>query len=317
MYKLAIIGAGQLGSRHLQGLKLSKLKSEIWVVDNNPTSLQVAQQRYEEGDANSNQTVQYTDSMEQLPAELDLAVVATSSKPRLMILKNLLTKVKVSYILLEKFLFTALADYDEALQLLQANHVKAWVNCPRRMFDYYAEIDSIMDKQQPIVMEYTGANWGLCCNSIHMIDIFMMLAGEKSYAADFSGIIPKVNESKRDGYVEFDGVVKGITPNGSTFRLVCIDDDSVHDQITLTNGSHQIIINEAEGYMSVNGNKHPIQIKYQSQLTGAVADSILQSGDCKLTPYAESAGYHKEFLQGILNVYNKVTGEIHDRCPIT
>ena len=50
MYKIAVIGAGQLGSRHLQGLKLSKLKSDIWVVDNNPNSLQIAQQRYEEGE---------------------------------------------------------------------------------------------------------------------------------------------------------------------------------------------------------------------------------------------------------------------------
>ena len=54
MYKIAVIGAGQLGSRHLQGLKLSKLKSDIWVVDNNSNSLQIAQQRYEEGEVNSN-----------------------------------------------------------------------------------------------------------------------------------------------------------------------------------------------------------------------------------------------------------------------
>ena len=39
MYKIAVIGAGQLGSRHLQGLKLSKLKSDIWVVDNNSNYL--------------------------------------------------------------------------------------------------------------------------------------------------------------------------------------------------------------------------------------------------------------------------------------
>ena len=33
MYKIAVIGAGQLGSRHLQGLKLSKLKSDIgWLI---------------------------------------------------------------------------------------------------------------------------------------------------------------------------------------------------------------------------------------------------------------------------------------------
>ena len=80
---------------------------------------------------------------------------------------------------------------------------------------------------------------------------------------------------------------------------------------------HHIIINEPEGFMSVDGNKQPVHIKYQSQLTGAVADEILLNGNCKLTTYFESSNYHKVFLKGILDVYNKVTGEMHDRCPIT
>ena len=93
MYKIAVIGAGQLGSRHLQGLKLSKLKSDIWVVDNNPNSLQIAQQRYEEGEVNSNQTIYYIQLIDQLPAELDLVVIATSYKTTInVILKSLLDK---------------------------------------------------------------------------------------------------------------------------------------------------------------------------------------------------------------------------------
>ncbi len=211
MYKIAVIGAGQLGSRHLQGLKLSKLKSDIWVVDNNSNSLQIAQQRYEEGEVNSNQTIYYLQLIEQLPTELDLVVIATSSKPRLTILKSLLAKVKVTNIILEKFLFTGLTDYDEAEQLLQINHVNVWVNCPRRLFDFYVEIDSMIDKQKPLVMEYTDSNWGLCCNSIHMIDIFMMLSGEKTYTACFDGIIPQVKDSKRNGYIEFNGTVNVLT----------------------------------------------------------------------------------------------------------
>lgn len=317
MYKIAVIGAGQLGSRHLQGLKLSKLKSDIWVVDNNPTSLQIAQQCYEEGEANSNQTIHYAQLVNQLPAELDFVIIATSSKPRLIILKNLLAKVKVANIVLEKFLFTGLGDYDEAAQLLQTSHVNAWVNCPRRLFDFYAEIDSMIDKQKPLVMEYTNSNWGLCCNSIHMIDIFMMLSGEKTCTADFGGIIPQVKDSKRKGYIEFDGTVNVSTPNGSTLRLVCVDVDATQHQITFTNGSHYIIVNESEGFMSVDGDERSIRMEYQSQLTGAVADEILLNSDCKLTTYAESANYHKVFLKGILDVYNKVTGEMHDRCPIT
>ena len=49
----------------------------------------------------------------------------------------------------------------------------------------YAEIDSMIDKQKPLVMEYADSNWGLCCNSIHMIDIFMMLSGEKPISLIF------------------------------------------------------------------------------------------------------------------------------------
>lgn len=54
-----------------------------------------------------------------------------------------------------------------------------------------------------------------------------------------------------------------------------MDDDTVQHQMTIINGSHHIIINEPEGFMSVDGNKQPVHIKYQSQLTGVVADEIL------------------------------------------
>lgn len=192
-----------------------------------------------------------------MPTELDPVVIATSSKPRLMIVKNLLAKVKVANIILEKFLFMGLIDYDEAARLLQTHHVNAWVNCPQRLFDFYTEIDSMMDNQKPLVMEFKDSNWELCCNSIHLIDIFMMFSGEKNYTADFSGIIPQVKYSKRNGYIEFDGFANVSTPNGSTLRLACRDDDTVLYQITIANGYHHIIVDESEGFMSVDGDESP------------------------------------------------------------
>ena len=47
MYKVAIIGAGQLGSRHLQGLKVAASPLEITVMDSNEDSLKVAKERYD------------------------------------------------------------------------------------------------------------------------------------------------------------------------------------------------------------------------------------------------------------------------------
>lgn len=317
VFNIAIIGAGQLGSRHLQGLKLSKLHSNIWVIDNSVESLMVAQQRYEEGGQNLNQVVIYDNSYDSLQQEIDLVIIATSSKPRLSILKDLLSKVKVSYIVLEKFLFTGLADYEEAKKLLDNKGVKAWVNCPRRLFDYYHQIDSIIDKARPTEIQYADVNWGLCCNSIHMIDIFMMLSGQQSYQADFSGVEPTVIESKRNGYIEFNGTIKIQTPNSSTLTLCCMDKVDNKGLIIITNGKNHIVLDESNKVMFIKGKEYPICMKYQSQLTGLVADEILQNGTCQLTTFYESSEYHKVFLTGILDVYNKITGEIHDRCPIT
>lgn len=317
MYKIALIGAGQLGSRHLQGLKLSILQSEIWVLDNNLDSLYIAKQRYEESPLNINQTIHYVQFMDFLPNSLDLVIIATGSKPRFSILQKLLYSIKVKFLVLEKFLFTRITEYEDAAKLFEKTSVKVWVNCPRRMYDYYIKLNSMIDKSLSLQMKYAAAHWGLCCNSIHMIDIFMMLSGEDSYTTDFTGLIPMILESKRTGYIELDGKIEIKTLNGSSLVLICRDDQVDSNQIDLLNGESHVIINEKEGKMSVNGIDKPIFIKHQSQLTGIVADNILTSGECLLTPYLESAEYHKPFLVGILDIYNELTGNQHDSCPIT
>ena len=45
---IAIIGAGQLGSRHLQGLKKAQLPMNIFVLDASEESLTICEQRYNE-----------------------------------------------------------------------------------------------------------------------------------------------------------------------------------------------------------------------------------------------------------------------------
>ena len=45
---IAIIGAGQLGSRHLQGLKKAQAPMNIYVLDANNDSLKICEQRYNE-----------------------------------------------------------------------------------------------------------------------------------------------------------------------------------------------------------------------------------------------------------------------------
>ena len=144
LYNIAIIGTGQLGSRHLQGLKTASSALTITVVDSSDESLKIAKERYNAVDEIGEKTIQYVKNIESLPAQLDLVIIATNSKSRALIVKRLLTHSSVKYLILEKVLFTQLSDYEEIGVLLKKKNVQCWVNCPRRMFGSYSMIKNSM-----------------------------------------------------------------------------------------------------------------------------------------------------------------------------
>lgn len=119
MYHIAIIGAGQLGSRHLQGLKSARLPMHIQVVDSSQAALDTARERYEQIDANPQVvSIDYLPYIDNLHSELDLVIIATGSKPRAEILKELLQKKIVKNLLVEKVLFPDLHSYHTIRDLL-------------------------------------------------------------------------------------------------------------------------------------------------------------------------------------------------------
>ncbi|MDH5645508.1 MAG: dehydrogenase, partial [Candidatus Heimdallarchaeota archaeon] len=79
---IAIIGVGQIGSRHLQGLTHLSIPSKIFLVDPIEASLDVAIKRYNEIEKNNiHELIKYYEISE-LPKILDLAIIATSSDIR-------------------------------------------------------------------------------------------------------------------------------------------------------------------------------------------------------------------------------------------
>ena len=316
MYNISIIGAGQLGSRHLQALKSSSLQMRIFVVDNCEESLNVAKERYEIIPRNVTQEVMYCLSILMLPPILDLVIVATSSKPRASIIRQLLEFTEVKNLILEKVLFPKLSEYDEVLQLLRTKKVNCWVNCPRRMYGMYQDIKEKIDRSQPVTMLFQETNWGLCCNSIHMIDLLMFMSGESAYTIDVSSLNNEIIDSKRPGYIELYGTIAITTEHGSSLKLVCEKDD-VTTRRTISNGDHLFEISETGGWWKDNGQVHYYKIPYQSQLTGLLADMILSIGYCPLSSFENSVKYHKPFVAAVLAHYNYILDIENDLCPIT
>jgi predicted dehydrogenase len=316
MYNIAIIGAGQLGSRHLQGLKLADLEMNIFVMDINEQSLLTAKERYDQAPNNEKfNKLQLCNSISGLPKELDLAIIATGSLMRAAVTEELLKSTIVRNIIFEKVLFPAIHQYSEIQRLLSANKINSWVNCARRMFEHCKMLKGIFDGSK-FDLTVKGENWGLGCNTIHYLDLFAFLTGSDEFSVSLD-LDKEILHSKRAGYIEFTGTVRGNNAVGASFSISSFKQYDRPVTVTISNSSNSILLEESAGKMSVNGVCSEIVVPFQSQLTGRLAEAILLQGACELATFEESVKLHLRFLKPLIDFYNSITGNNEDNCPIT
>jgi hypothetical protein len=323
MHKIVLIGAGQIGSRHLQGLKRADLNMSVFVVDTNQQSLETAKKRYEEIEhKNHIESIAYLTSIDLLPPCLDLAIISTGSIPRTDLTRCLLSSRKVENIVFEKFLFPSVSDYSSIEKELNDHKTRAWVNCTRRHFSFYKEMKKLLADSTSMEMRLTGSNWGLACNSIHFIDLFAMLTGRNDFEINTS-MLEKIIDSKRPGYVEFIGAINGKSLNDNNYCFSLTSGDDCGDLLLcISTEKYKITILEPEGKAYIefqNGEKteKEVKINYQSELTGMMAEQIILDHKSDLPAYSESADLHLRFLKPVMEFYNRKTGNNADFCPIT
>lgn len=287
-------------------------------MDSNDESLNIARERYDAVSPIGEKNINYVNSIDKLPSELDLVIIATGSKPRAAIVQSLLNHATVKYLVLEKVLFSSLADYNNVGRLLKDKGVRCWVNCPRRMYGMYKQIKETIDPTKPIYMTNADEDWGLCCNAIHMIDIFLYLTEETSYTVETKFLNDKIEDSKRDGYIEMTGKLEVKTEKGNILTLISEKNYDGEKNFMIENGENMYVISEGNGNWSMNGHFYQYSMPYQSQLTGVLADEILITGGCSLTPFNISVEYHKPFIEAMLAKYNDIKGTPDNNIlPIT
>ncbi len=323
--KILLIGAGQIGSRHLQGLKHIKTHTNIFVYDSSQTALKIAKERWEEVNVNFGGDIFFLDSMDALPREVNLVIIATDSKNRLSALQSLLQIAEVKFIVFEKFLFPATKDYDIASILLNKHNITAYVNCPRRLYPHYREIKELLSKDaEPFNFTFEGSNFGLASNAIHSIDLFNYFLGGELFSLDFSYIDEDIIQSKRKGYFELTGKLLGVNEHGSLMNICSYNTGTAKNLVTVSNSSRRYYISEREGYYMYaddNNNwqwkKIDFTVPLQSVLSYKFADDILQKSTCELITYDTSAQLHLQFLQGVIPLFEKLFSTKIDVCPIS
>lgn len=321
-----IIGAGQLGSRHLQGmLKSNKQLQSIYVIDPSEDALNISKNRATE--VEHNHQLLFQQDWNDLPNGFDVAIIATNSNVREKVIVQLLKDYKVKYLILEKVLFSDIESYNRVYNLLKNNSVKTYVNHARRMFQSYKELKKAIGDTFVGSFQVTGGDWGLGCNGLHFIDLFEFISGSQVENMDAEWVDDVLLESKRKGFVEFTGSIKGKLKNGSIFQVTSLKGESISDIITLLGSEKRYIIQESESpaiYNICKKNsftlqKSPFSVEFQSNLTTRLIDNLLESGFCLLPTFEEAKHTHMLFIEALLKRYNKSANaeENNKILPIT
>ena len=322
---ILLIGAGQLGSRHLQGLAHINMPVSIEVIDPSEASLKNARERFSEVANNPYvRDIRFNTTGNGENCCIDLAIIATGADVRADIVTSLIANKKVRNLILEKFLFQKESDFERVGALLHDRQVNAVVNCPRRVYQIYLKLKEIIFGDGPITFCVDGSNWGLGCNGVHFLDLFAFLTGDYSSIKVNDVLLDNtIQESKRPGFVEFTGSIRGVNSRGDRFEISSRIEPGTPLHLSIKTQARQIEIQETLGTaIFVNqqtGQEHQetFTVPYQSQITGIVAQEILMNGACSLTPYKESVLLHLQLLQTLLAHLNNVSGQQYDYCPIT
>lgn len=309
MHSIVLIGAGNIGRRHLQGLMLSNVSYSIHVVDPFPQSLATAKKDIDDLDK-GHHTVFYHSALNAIPSSVDIAIIATAADIRMTVLRELLSLSSIRYLILEKVLFQRLEDFEEAAQLLKSKQVKAFVNCPRRYFPHYQKLHAAAFSED-WTMRVSGSNWGLACNAIHFIDLYNYLSGNTPSRFDTSNLEEQIVPSKRPGFIELNGKLQ-CTDN--RFSVECLTEEGHPITVELRNATQHIVIHEGKG--QIDGFASAYEALPLSKMAHLPVEQLLLNANCELTPYSISAALHKPFVSALMQfAKNKI--DLKNGLPIT
>ena len=322
MLNIAIIGCGQIGSRHLQGLKTISGGANIYLVDVSAQSIDTALRRFHERNMGDKFSLQVR-LINQIDVDIDCAIISTDSSARSFVTNQLLRHTNVKNIIFEKFLFQTKSEYELVSNLLKENNVNAWVNQWMSSQPAFSEMFKWFNGDLQSI-DISGIQWGLGGNSVHFIDYFHSISNRNKLKLISADLDKNIVKNKRSGYLELTGSLliennKGLrlsldSQRGSNDGLINIfmqgKSKKLHAKLTsgllkciFTNELHESI--EAE---------HIIPL--QSEMTGKIVDSICVNNKCSLPTYEESVIHHMLIFDIFYKAFKNNLDNI-PFCPIT
>lgn len=198
---ILIIGLGAIGKRHLEGAMRFNHELNIYIYDIKFDNT-----------FNSNKIIRVANlnHLNAFSSQFDLVIVSTTVNERFAICKKIIKLVKIKNLILEKFVFRNINQFNTFDKIIKEKKINTYINCPRRNYNIYKYLKKnfIKNKNKIINIEINYSNFGILSNSIHIIDLLFYLIGKKIKLKKINISSFKIIKTKRKLYSDISGLIK-------------------------------------------------------------------------------------------------------------
>lgn len=309
-----VVGAGGIGSRHLQALAASTSVGDVFAVEPREEARDIALERWAQSSTSASRKLSFVrlDEVRFTPAAV---VLATPAMGRVDLLDRLLG-LGATLILSEKVFAQRIVDLNRALELEAAHHARIWLNQIYRYSPVFRAVRALADGA-PIHMDVQVGGDGMGCNLIHFLDLFEFVANDQVSALHARLDMP-VHASKRGGsLVEFTGHSSARGARGGQFVCSYIAGPAHPPIITLSWGSEQVTVSEEDG--SITGSVVGLPASFIAPRVSELSAQVLvdcAAGQALMPRLADTAPVNRLMLRAF---NSEIAGEHFDDliCPVT
>ena len=246
--RIIVVGAGQIGSRHLQALAKIPGVTHVVAVDPLPESRQRAATRWRDVPGHEHADLQLVSSIAEVPVErYDLAVLASNAPGRLEQLRAV-AGLGIKQVLAEKLLFQSLEEIDAALELCRSSGVRLYPNYVYRYASPWAILAGRLGGK-PFELRVAAGDIGLGTNLPHWLDLFEYLAASPLIELSVELARPAYASKRGGGLLDFAGRAEGMSASGARVALSFVDGIAV-PVATIMTAEGDLVLDEASGIVS-------------------------------------------------------------------
>jgi hypothetical protein len=298
---ILLVGCGNIGSRHTEGLvEMSKIK-KIYIYDIDLTKTLCLKKKF-----GNNSKIIIIDKLKKMNINFFLCVVATTSNNRLKLFIKLNKLYQIKFWLFEKIFLNNIDEIKIFKKKFLNN--KMFINLPLQLMCPFQTIKKKIKKNYINHMELKGGNWNMASNSLHFIQLAKWFVNQQIKKINISN---KINffPSKRFGYKEFNNEIIVEFKKNFYLKLQCTKSKKKIFKLIINN-DQEILYNFKNNTLKILNKIIKINCEFQSEITKKIFTKLYNSSFNNLVYLEDHIVDNEIYINTICKKINKNYAEI-------